>query len=169
MPLAGDGATSGVFYVTYGGKVYKSVDEGATFTIAASDLPPNAQALLSVPGRAGELWLAAGDGGLYHSTDGGTTFAKISMVGKAPLFALGKSAPGSDNPTLYLDGSLANGETGIFRSLNNGMAWQEIDDPRDPIGDVPSCMIASFQTFGQVFIGTNGRGIYVGTSAMKGQ
>lgn len=162
VPLTSDGATQGVFYVASGGKVYKSVDSGATFHVAASGLPTSDQALLSVPGRAGELWLATGDGGLYHSTDGGATFAKIITVSKAPLFTLGKSAPDAHAPTLYLDGTLATGRTGIFRSLDNGTTWQEIDDPHMPIGDVPSCMSASFQTFGQVFIGTNGRGIYVG-------
>lgn len=39
------------------------------------------------------------------------------------------------------------------------------NDPREPVGDEPNAMAASFDTFGLVFLGTNGRGIYYGTAA----
>jgi xyloglucan-specific exo-beta-1,4-glucanase len=162
VPLAADGAQPGVFYVCAGGKLYKSIDAGLSFTVSASGLPGSMQALLSAPGRAGDLWLAAGSGGLYHSTDGGAAFHKIASVSDAPLFALGKAAPGRADLALYLDGTLANGQRGIFQSIDDGASWQKISDSREPIGDAPNCMAASFSTYGLVFIGTNGRGIYYG-------
>ena len=163
VPLAADGASGGTFYVASGGSLFKSTDGGLTFAVVTTGLPNSSQALVSVPGRRGDLWLAAGDSGLSHSTDGGLSFAKLPAVKRTLLFALGKRAPGADYAALYLDGTLTDGRTGIFRSVDAGDSWQSIGDAREPIGDVPNCMTASFQTFGLVFIGTNGRGIYYGT------
>lgn len=168
VPLAADGKLAGVFYVCHGGTIYRSDDGGATFAPIAAGLPTGDQLLLqSVPGRAGDLWLACGSAGLFHSVDGGRTFRPVPAVKNALLFALGKPAPGRDEFTLYLYGRLAAGSQGIFRSLDGGRTWQKISDPHEPVGDVPNCMTASFQTFGLVFIGTNGRGVYYGTASVK--
>ena len=161
-PLAADGATAGVFYVYHDGQVSKSVDGGASFAIAARDLPGGGLALVPVPGRAGDLWLALGVSGLSHSTDGAATFSKLPSVKEAALFAVGKPAPGAAYDTLYLYGTLADGRSGIFRSVSAGKSWEEIGDPKMPVGDDPNSMTASPDTFGRVFIGTNGRGIYYG-------
>ena len=161
-PLAADGARANVFYVYHGGKVYKSMDGGASFTVRASGLPAGGQALVTVPGQADDVWLASGDAGLSHSSDGGQTFRALPAVRQASLFAVGKAAPGSERAALYLDGALADGRKGLFRSLDGGASWEGIADPREPVGDSPNAMAASFDTFGLVFIGTNGRGIYYG-------
>ena len=112
---------------------------------------------------AGDLWLAAGGSGLFHSSDGGVTFPALANVKEAALFAPGLPAPGRPYPSLYLYGTVADGRTGIFRSIDRGVSWTEIDDPRLPVGDDPNSIAASWTTFGQVFVGTNGRGIYYGT------
>jgi hypothetical protein len=52
---------------------------------------------------------------------------------------------------------------GIFRSLDRGKTWISIGSKQNPIGCEPNVMEASWQQFGLVFIGTNGRGIYYGT------
>ncbi len=161
-PLAADGALADVFYVYHNGKVYKSVDGGASFTVTASDLPNGGQALVTVPGQAGDVWLAFGDAGLSHSADGGLTFHSMPAVKQASLFAVGKAAPGHTGAALYLDGALADGRQGLFRSLDGGVSWEGINDPREPVGDAPNAMAASFDTFGLVFVGTNGRGVYYG-------
>jgi len=164
-PLAADGALASVFYLYHGGKVYKSTDGGASFAVFASGLPPSGQALVSVPGQPGKLWLACGDSGLLHSSDAGLTFQALPAIKQASLFAAGKPAPGSKTAALYLDGALADGTKGLFRSLDAGLTWQNISDPRQPIGDEPNAMAASADTFGLVFVGTNGRGVYYGAPA----
>ncbi len=166
-PLAADGARTGVFYVCHDAQVYKSTDGGASFTVSASGLPGGGQALVTVPGQADDVWLAAGDGGLSHSTDGGLTFRALPAVKQASLFAVGKAAPGRKNLTLYLDGALSDGRKGIFRSLDSGVSWEAINDPREPVGDEPNAMAASFDTFGLVFLGTNGRGTYYGQAVRR--
>jgi xyloglucan-specific exo-beta-1,4-glucanase len=101
-------------------------------------------------------------GGLYRSTDGGASFTKLLKVTRAYLFAFGKPAPGSSTPALYLYGRIDDSGDEIFRSLDLGATWTELTDARVAVGDGPSVMEASAQTYGMVFIGTNGRGIYVG-------
>jgi xyloglucan-specific exo-beta-1,4-glucanase len=164
-PLAADGGQAGVFYVYHSGQVYRSVDGGASFAVSATGLPVGGQALVTVPGQANAVWLALGDGGLYRSSDGGLTFHALPAIKQASLLAVGKAAPGSKNATLYLVGALFAGRKGIFRSVDEGVSWDAIDDPRQPVGDDPNAMAASFDTFGLVFIGTNGRGIYYGKPA----
>ncbi len=164
-PLAADGAQAGVFYVCHDTQIYKSTDGGASFAVSASGLPGGGQALVTAPGQAGSVWLAEGDRGLSHSSDGGRTFHSLPAIKQASLFAVGKAAPGRKNAALYLDGALSDGSKGIFRSLDGGASWEAITDPREPVGDEPNAMAASFDTFGLVFVGTNGRGIYYGRAA----
>jgi len=161
-PLAADGVTPGVFYVYAEGKLYKSANGGATFA-AIADVPDGGQAIVqTVPGRAGEVWLALGGTGLYHSTDAGKTVSPVPGIKSALLFAPGKAAPGFAIPSLYLMGTVSSGKTGIFQSLNSGVSWIDISDQSVPVGDVPNSMAASYRDYGLVFIGTNGRGIYYG-------
>ena len=161
-PLTADGAAPNVFSVFAGGQVYRSADGGASFAVSASGLPGSGTSLTGVPGAAGRLWLAAGDGGLWRSGDGGRTFRALPAVKTALLFAAGKSAPGTSAAALYVYGALTDGRRGIFRSVTDGASWDEIGDPAIPIGDDPNVMAASGDTFGLVFVGTNGRGIYYG-------
>jgi photosystem II stability/assembly factor-like uncharacterized protein len=160
FPLVADGAQVGTFYIYAGSALYKSVDGGQTFARTASGFPGYCQSLVSVPGVAGDIWFTAGEGGPYHSTDFGATFIPLDSVKSAKLFALGKRSPGSTYPALYLYGALKSGAKGIFQSIDGGATWSKIDDPRMPIGDTPNCMTASLQTYGLVFVGTNGRGIF---------
>lgn len=166
VPLASDGATGGIFYVFADNKLFRSTDNGESFATVCENLPGGGQnGLFSVPGKKNELWLSLDNGGLRHSTDGGVTFAALPTVKQSHLFAAGKNAPGKTTPALYLYGVLKDGKDGIFRSDDNGNNWKAIHDPRVPVGNEPNSMTASWQTFGQVFIGTNGRGIYVGSTA----
>jgi hypothetical protein len=161
-PLAADGGLDGVFYCIANGSVYRSNDGGATFAVSASGLPTSSQSLVTVPGQAGDVWLAMGVAGLYRSADQGKTFARVASVKTASLVAIGVHGAVSKRPTLYVYGTLADGSNGIFRSTDYGATWLSISDPRIPIGDEPCCMAASMSTFGLVFVGTNGRGIYYG-------
>lgn len=173
QPLAADKVNGNTFYYYSSGKVYRSTDEGASFSIVNSSLPSESWSMLkAVPGN-GEVWVSLNWNGLYRSTDGGVNFEKIAKVERAYLFAYGKPQTKSTIPTLYLYGKITllgdsaalatQGASGIFRSLDNGKTWTSIGDPHKPIGDDPNLMEASSQQFGLVFIGTNGRGIYYGT------
>ena len=91
-------------------------------TEQSSSLPQ----LHTVPGRAGDLWLTAGDGALYHSTDAGAAFSKVGSVDTVATLGFGKAAPGAGYPGIYLTG-IVGGVQGIFRSVDGGGSWLRIN------------------------------------------
>ncbi|MBW4425033.1 MAG: hypothetical protein KME50_11410 [Nostoc desertorum CM1-VF14] len=164
QPLVADKLNGNTFYYYSSGKLYRSNNGGASFGIVNSSLFSESWSMLkTVPGVNGEVWLSLNSRGLYRSTNGGVNFAQITKVKKAYLFALGKPQTGSKIPALYLYGEIVGMGEGIFRSLDRGKTWINIGFLDQPIGNEPNVMEASWQQFGLVFIGTNGRGIYYGT------
>ncbi|MDX9752671.1 MAG: hypothetical protein RBU29_01840 [bacterium] len=164
-PLAADRVEGSWFYYFEGGTVHGSEDGGATWEPRAR-LPREKKGFLttlaSVPGRKGEVWVSLGHNGLFRSIDGGHTFTQQEQVAWSHLVALGKPAPCSSYPTLFVYGTIHK-TTGVFRSIDEGKTWMRINSDSQPIGNSPECMAGDRRLFGRVFIGTNGRGIYVGT------
>lgn len=173
MPVA-DPVRPGVFYAfdPADGTVLKSTDGGATFTAAATGLPDgvgseqssSAPQLHTVPGRAGDLWLTAGDGALYHSTDGALAFSKISSVGTVATLGFGRAAPGAGYPAIYLTG-VVGGVQGIFRSADGGGSWLRINTGAQQWAWIGQTITGDPRVFGRVYLGTNGRGILYGDPA----
>ncbi|PSB30592.1 hypothetical protein [Stenomitos frigidus] len=164
QPLASDPVDGNAFYYYADGKVYRSTDGGNLFSIVNSALPSEGwQSLKTMPGFKGEVWISLDSQGLHRSSDSGETFSKLSNVEKAYLFAFGKPQAGSTAPALYLYGRISEMGDGIFSSLDLGKTWKRLDRSSNPVGNSPNVMEASWQEFGLVFVGTNGRGIYYGT------
>jgi len=173
MPVA-DPVRPGVFYAfdPADGTVLKSTDGGATFTAAATGLPDgvgseqssSAPQLHAAPGRAGDLWLTAGDGALYHSTDGGTSFTPVASVTTVATLGFGKAAPGARYPAIYLTG-VVDGVQGVFRSTDEAASWVRINTGAEQYAWVGQTITGDPHLFGRVFLGTNGRGILVATPA----
>ncbi|HEY9670895.1 MAG TPA: hypothetical protein V6D11_05595 [Waterburya sp.] len=164
QPLAADKVNGNTFYYYADGKVYRSQDRGQSFYLANSSLPSEDWHTLLTPPRAkGEVWVSLDSQGLYRSTNGGKTFSQLDKVERAYLFALGKPPNDSTVPALYLYGNIAAMGEGIFRSLDQGKTWTRLSVNSKPIGNSPNVMAASWQKFGLVFVGTNGRGIYYGS------
>jgi xyloglucan-specific exo-beta-1,4-glucanase len=176
MPVA-DPVTPGVFYAfdPPTGDVLMSTDDGASFAVADTGLPAgvgseqssSAPQLHTVPGRAGDLWLTAGNGVLYHSADGGQTFNQITSVTTAATLGFGKGAPGATYPAIYLTG-IVNGAQGVFRSTDEGASWVRINNDSEQYAWIGQTITGDPQVFGQVFLGTNGRGILVADPAGGG-
>ncbi len=169
-PVA-DPVRSGVFYAfdPATGTVLKSADGGATFSAAATGLPAglgaeesgSAPQLHAVGGRAGDLWLTAGNGALYHSTDGGVSLRLVSSVATVATLGFGRAAPGASYPTIYLAG-LVGGVQGIFRSTDEGASWLRINDDQHQYAWIGQTITGDPHVFGRVYLGTNGRGILSG-------
>jgi hypothetical protein len=114
--------------------------------------------------RKGDLWFADGwegasEHGLYHSTNSGTSFTKISGVTNAISLALGAgSGKAGDQPyTVYFYGKFASDPRwGLFRSTNGGTSWQRVAYYPTGLVDQPTCMAASWDTFGKVYVGFSG-------------
>jgi hypothetical protein len=181
--LVADPENGGTFTVLSqdDGKIYRSTDGGAHFSLmnGAPDqsLPTfRGSQLKTQPGAANALWAGftqdsasshaenrLPNEGLYHSTDGGARWQKVAGVASVVNFAFGKAAPGATVAALYIYGRL-NGDSvdKIYRSIDLGNSWRDITDPTNPVGNQPLAMEGSRQTFGRLFIGTNGSGIFYG-------
>ncbi|MDR3708447.1 MAG: hypothetical protein P4L33_09100 [Capsulimonadaceae bacterium] len=178
-PLSADSVIDGTFYYYNHGLVYRSRDKGATWGQVShpNDLPNlGTYQLTCQKGVAGDLWLSeendwmtwqhvgplpAADG-LYHSTDGGATWNKLSGVTRAVSFSFGKKSPAGVS-SLFVYGRL-NGDIvdQMYWSVDLGQSWINISDPKYPIGNNPWCIAGSQQTYGRVFVGTGGRGVFWG-------
>jgi len=121
------------------------------------------QTVKARPGVAREVWVNSQNSGLFRSTNGGTSFTKISGVTSALSFGFGAPKPGTSRPTVFLYGKI-NGfgsAYSIFRSDDLGQSWKDIRGAQT-IGNGPSTMVGDKQVYGRVYIGTGGRGVYVG-------
>ncbi len=122
----------------------------------------------SIPGHSGELWLAAYDG-LYFldlasvltSSGNNINIVQKNHVRLITGFGIGKAAPDSDYPALYIIG-VVNGQYGIFRSVDNAQSWMRINDDEHQFGKLLH-ISGDMQDFGRVYIGTHGRGTIMGT------
>jgi photosystem II stability/assembly factor-like uncharacterized protein len=141
------------------GQIFISTDGGATFSSAARNLPRQDGQLRAVPQKSGELWLAA-DNQLFHSSDAGRSFTKITTADKADKIGFGAPPPGKDYPAIFLTGSV-NGVEGLFRSDDAAQSWLRIDDDQHRFGWL-NVVIGDPRVYGRVYVGTSGRGIVRG-------
>ncbi|MFI6333900.1 cellulose binding domain-containing protein [Streptomyces sp. NPDC050535] len=158
------------FYGFKSGTFYVSSDGGATFTASAAGGLPSGDSVRfkALPGTKGDVWLAGGasDGayGLWHSTDGGASFAKLSGVTEADTVGFGKAAPDASYQTLYTSAKIG-GVRGIFRSTDKGTSWTRINDDAHQWGWTGAAITGDPRVYGRVYVSTNGRGIVYGETA----
>jgi photosystem II stability/assembly factor-like uncharacterized protein len=159
--VVADRSSAKTFYSLSGGTLHASTDGGATFTARAGNLP--AGRLTAVPGIAGDLWIAGSDKGLLHSTDGGRSFTTLKSVQSASALGFGKAKPGTGYQALYLIGTVKD-VTGVFRSTDKGATWLRVNDKSHQWGAIGGVGVITGDpdTYGRVYIGTNGRGLQYG-------
>ena len=167
--VASDRVNSNKFYGFSAGKFYLSTDGGKTFTAtAATGLPANSSVhFKAVPGIEGDIWLAGGSTtdvayGLWHSTNSGASFTQLTNVQQADNVGFGKAATGQAYMALYIPAEIG-GVRGIFRSVDKGTTWVEINDSLHQWGIAGSAAITGDpRIYGRVYLSTNGRGIIYG-------
>jgi xyloglucan-specific exo-beta-1,4-glucanase len=156
------------FYAFANGKFYLSTDGGATFaTTKAAGLPTKGSVYFkAIPGVENDIWLVSSDTtdnvqGIYHSTDAGASFKKLSNTDSAAAIGFGKAAPGKKYMAIYISGTI-NGVDGIFRSDDAGKHWVRINDDQHQYASTSSAITGDPRIYGRVYIGTNGFGIVYG-------
>lgn len=162
-PLVSDKVAGNKFYL-FGNdyNMYVSEDWGQTWTQTThiqGDM--NTVIVRATPGKEGDVWVGIGQWGLWHSTDGGQTFTKNEYATSVTGFGFGVAAPGLTDPAMYLVGSI-NGINAIFRSDDMGNEWVKITDDEHKQGAAYKWVVGDSRTYGVVYIGTQGRGIYLG-------
>jgi uncharacterized protein (TIGR03437 family) len=173
--LAADRVDGNRFYYYDNGAFYFSLDGGATWQAGNSTwpttLPVQYTILVNIvpnPATAGDVWLSMaanenqpGRFPLFHSIDGGNTFAVVGSVDSANFVAFGK---GTDaGPAIYIHGR-AGGATAdaIYRSLDLGTSWAQVSDPaQQQFGNI-SALEGDMRQADLVYAATSGRGIFYG-------
>ncbi|WP_406355782.1 WD40/YVTN/BNR-like repeat-containing protein [Streptomyces sp. NBC_00658] len=163
-PVA-DPADPTLFYAydTDTGTLYVSTDSGLSFTARASGLPSGDSQfkLVAAPGRTGDLWVSVKWNGLYRSTDGGATFAKVASCWASYTLGFGKAADGADYPAIYQVGS-TEAITAVYRSDDEAKSWVRINDDAHQWGWIGEVVVGDPRVYGRVYLATNGRGIQYG-------
>ncbi len=163
QPLAADRVDSNKFYYYQAGRFYRSDNGGLNWTQVATLHNDHGVYMKTVPGQAGGVWVSLNNRGLFRSSDGGSTFTKLPEISQSKLFAFGRAPSAGAPPAVFIQG-VVNGVAGIFRSDDFGTSWTRINPDNFLAGNSPNAMEGCRQVWGRVYIGTNGRGIYVGES-----
>ena len=157
--IAADRRNGTVFYAASGSSFYTSSDSGVTFQKGAGTTGVTAiRDIAAHPTSAGEVWVGT-DAGVFRSTNYGTVFTKVGNdLSNAFQLAFGLgSGPGNQTWVAYAFG---NGAAGPKLYANKGASWADIQGDQG-FGEMSSCKLAgSGNVKGQVYVGTNGRGVF---------
>lgn len=164
--IISDKANACYFYAVNTNGFYVSADRGATFVVKDPLSRPNTHTLAANPKLAGHIWIGT-DTGLYHTVDFGATVTKVPNVQFASKIAIGKGNNGNDW-AVYAFNSIGSGsekgEKALRKSRDYGASWYTLSNDKHGLGVGGSLVLAaSSEVDGQLFVGTNGRGVFVGT------
>ena len=165
----GDQVNANKFYITNGNTVYVSTDAGSTFSAKGTTATGAMKKIRAVPGVEGDVWAPCGTGGLYRSTNSGTSFTKLTTVAACTAVGFGKIASGKTFPTVFIWGTVGTTE-GIFKSIDAGATWIRINDDAHEFGGTANgeFVIGDMNTSGTVYVSTAGRGVMYGIPASTG-
>lgn len=160
-PIEADSVNKDIFYAYEAntGSFYLSKNNGESFE-AISHLPKADEKnfIQALPGKEGCVFAALGEEGIWYSENYGADFKKLSTVEAANAFSIGKEAPESDIPTLYIYGKV-NGMSGYYRSCNLGKTWEKIKASSDKIYVNPMTLKADRKDFGVFYTVNGGNGV----------
>ncbi|MGD8441757.1 MAG: glycosyl hydrolase, partial [Holophagae bacterium] len=139
----GTGENNSQRSVSFGDGVYKSIDGGTTWTnvgLGSSEhignivVDPRDSNVVWVAAQ-GPLWRSGGDRGLYRTTDGGATWARMLHPSDDTGIAEVRLHP-DDPDTIFATAyqrrrhtwTLINGgpESGLYKSTDGGATWREV-------------------------------------------
>ena len=158
--VASDRVNPNKFYGFNSGTFYVSTNGGAAFSSTAATGLPSSGVIRAMPGIEGDIWFAGGSG-VWHSTNSGTSFTKLSGIQYADNIGFGKAAPGKSYMTLYISAQIG-GVRGIYRSIDAGVTWVKITDDQHQFAYTGPTITGDPRVFGRVYLCTNGRGIVYG-------
>ncbi|KAL1875766.1 Xyloglucanase [Diaporthe australafricana] len=156
--IASDKRNNTVFYGGASGAFYVSTNTGTSFSKAGAlgsatsvvDIAPH-------PTVAGTVYVST-NLGIFKSTNYGAAFTQISTaITATQQIALGLGAGTTWNIYAFGTGPAGNR---LYASADDGKTWTDIQGAQG-FGSISSCKLAgSPNTAGQVYVGTNGRGVF---------
>jgi hypothetical protein len=158
-----DRVTANKFYGFANGVFYVSTN-GTSFSATVSSGLPATAKVVTVYNRANEVWLVSPDttvGGVWHSSNGGTSFTKLSNVVLADGIGFGAPVSGAPYPTIFMAGQVGS-VRGYYASTDGGVSWTQINDSNHNWYYSGFVITGDPNRVGRVYIATNGRGIIYG-------
>jgi photosystem II stability/assembly factor-like uncharacterized protein len=123
-------ATSGntIWIGTLQGRVFRSTDKGATWSVAATGLVDGIQSLAFRDAQNGLASFLDIDGTrlLERTTDGGLTWTRVTFTGNFPAWGL-DNVPGT-NQYISTGYDLGDGIKGTSYSRDNGQTWVTLEN-----------------------------------------
>jgi xyloglucan-specific exo-beta-1,4-glucanase len=165
--IASDKKNNTIFYGGSSSTFYVSKDAGTTF--AAGGKLGSATAIRDIaanPATAGDVWVST-DLGVFHSTDYGATFTQGSTaLSNTYQIALGVGSGTTWNVYAFGTGSAG---ARLYASADSGASWTDVQGSTQGFGSIDACKLAgSGSTAGQVYVGTNGRGVFWAKGTVSG-
>ncbi|GAB1315864.1 Xyloglucanase [Madurella fahalii] len=167
--IAADKRNNTVFYAGSGSTFYRSTDSAATFAAVGSALGSEVTAVKDIiahPTVAGEVWVST-NVGLFRSTNYGSTFSHLgsaSITGTEQI-ALGLGEGSTWN--VYAFGVGAAGPK-LYASADAGATWVDVQGDQGFGAISANRVVGSGNVPGQVYVGTNGRGVFYAKVALPG-
>jgi len=150
------------FYImdTSTGYMYSSVDGGKTYKATVNVGSGGSSTLKNAIGQEGHIWMNS-NGKIKYSADGGKTFTTTTNYA-CLAFALGKEAPGTNYPTIYIWGKgTSSSPEGMYRSIDKGLTWIRTNDDMHQWGSLANAgnIEADKNVYGRAYKSTAGMGI----------
>ncbi len=167
--IAADKRTNANFYAGSGASFYRSTDTGATFTKVTSALPSTVTTVKDIaahPSVAGEVWVST-DAGIFRSTDSGATFAQVgsSSISKGEQIAFGKGDGSKWNVYVFGTGSAG---AKLYATSDSGASWVDVQGTQNFGSIAANKVVGSGNVANQVYVGTNGRGVFYAQVSVPG-
>ncbi len=168
QPLISDRVLPSRFYLLADGQLWRSDDGLAWIRPGDQTLPipqwPAFPQLAACPGVGDAVWCSLGPAGLWHSADGGAQFTRDPFFTEARALGFGAAAPGRTNGIAFVFGrGGADASWALWRSDDLGQHWERVSPAGGtPFGAMARQVAGDRQVSGRVYVGTSGRGIFVG-------
>ena len=164
--IASDKRKNTYFYGGSGATFYVSSDTGSNFSKGgALGSATSVRDITVHPTTAGEVWVST-DVGIFKSSDFGATFVQAGAgLRDTQQIALGLGSGSTWNVYAFGNGSAGNK---LYASSDSGASWTDIQGSQG-FGSIASCKLAgSANKANQVYVGTNGRGVFYASGAIAG-
>ncbi|GAA0725817.1 hypothetical protein GCM10009430_32050 [Aquimarina litoralis] len=160
--LIADPLNGNIFYLYDRRNIYRSTDGGENWMIVGNVPVDYYRVILKANPSNGNLYFINKDGGLlYKSVDKGQNWTVQSGIQNCTNFAFGKNSSNGGNHILYAVGEV-DGKMDLYQLQNNNSDWTSLNSSnRLPMGLIKT-MDASKNQYGKIYLGTGGRGAFVG-------
>lgn len=160
--VSSDKLNNTVFYAAVGAAFYISTDGGSTFHQQSYlGSATSAFQIAASPFNAGEVFVS-NNHGIWHTTDYGRSFIGFGGVTQAWSIAVGKGKTATGPPALFAAATIG-GVNSLYRTDDLGANWFSLPTAAKALNSVSSMVLAADpNVYSQVYVGTNGRGIFYG-------